>query len=265
MYSGEYVRWLQSAGAQVVPIRYDSTPSQIAALYAQINGVLFTGGGLGLELDSQYVVTAKHLYDLVMTSHADHVPLWGTCMGFQLLHILTAWNDSVLCEYCYASKNASWPLQLTSAAKHSRLFSGLLDSSVATLTRENSTFNWHRDGVTLGAYRKWPILAEFFDVLSLNQDRNGSTFISTVEAKNWPIYGAQWHGEKIYNFEPTYQIDHSRAAWNAMNNVAAFLVDEAKKNAHQFTSQDALQATLIDNNMLLNIGFGAEEYYLPKA
>lgn len=89
-------------------------------------------------------------------------------MGFQLMHILTAWNLSVLCEYCaaslppptlsspyrilssllgYDSKNISWPLQLTPSAASSRFFRGVQKETIRTLTEEASTFNWHHDGM----------------------------------------------------------------------------------------------------------------------
>jgi len=35
-----------------------------------------------------------------------------------------------------------------------------------------------------------------FDVLSTNSDRQGVDFVSSIEAKDFPIYGTQWHPEK---------------------------------------------------------------------
>jgi len=45
-----------------------------------LEGILFTGGGLDLALNSTYVQTAKYFYDLVTSNKKDYVPLWGTCM-----------------------------------------------------------------------------------------------------------------------------------------------------------------------------------------
>ena len=38
-----YARWLEMAGARVVPIPYDATPAELTAQFAKVNGVLFTG------------------------------------------------------------------------------------------------------------------------------------------------------------------------------------------------------------------------------
>jgi gamma-glutamyl hydrolase len=266
-----YVHWLQAAGAQVVPVKFDSTEEEIRALYHQINGVLFTGGGLDLALDSQYVKTAKLLFDLATSSPKDRFPLWGTCMGFQLLHILAAWNDSVLCEYCYDSVNISWPLKLTSNAKSSRFFKALTWDTIRTLTMENSTFNLHHDGIPLDAYSTYPKLGAFFDLLSTNLDRKGKAFASTVQAKDWPIYGVQWHAERNqFQFLPSYAIDHSRAAVRAMFDVASFMVSEMLTESsrsttpHSFASEALLQATLIENALSINVGFGVMEYYFNQ-
>ena len=43
-FPSSYARWLEQAGARVVPILYDSSPAALARQFGQINGVLFTGG-----------------------------------------------------------------------------------------------------------------------------------------------------------------------------------------------------------------------------
>ena len=37
---------------------------------------------------------------------------------------------------------------------------------------------------------------QFWDILSVNKDVNGLEFVSTIEAKNYPIFGTQFHPEK---------------------------------------------------------------------
>lgn len=259
-----YVHWLQAAGAQIVPIPYDSSEAAVRTLYSRINGVLFTGGGLDLALDSQYVKTAKLLFDLATSNPNDRFPIWGTCMGFQLLHILAAWDTTVLCEYCYDSMNVSWPIYPTPLAKGSRFFGALSADTIRTLTKENSTFNIHHDGIPLDVYTKYPKLGSFFNLLSTNVDRQGKAFASTVEAKAWPIFGIQWHAERNqFHFLPRYLIDHSRAAVRAMFDVATLMVSEALQSSHAYPSQDVLQAALIETTLALNVGYGVVEYYLP--
>jgi hypothetical protein len=39
-------------------------------------------------------------------------------------------------------------------------------------------------------------LADFFRVLTTTPDQNGKIYVSSVEARNYPIYGTQWHPGK---------------------------------------------------------------------
>ena len=55
-------------------------------------------------------------------------------------------------------------------------------------------------------------MGNFWDVLSVNTDTDGLEFISTLEAKNFPIFGTQWHPEKNpYEWTPKYpDLPHSK-------------------------------------------------------
>jgi hypothetical protein len=39
-------------------------------------------------------------------------------------------------------------------------------------------------------------LADFFRVLTTTPDQNGKIYVSSVEARKYPIYGTQWHPGK---------------------------------------------------------------------
>ena len=64
-------------------------------------------------------------------------------------------------------------------------------------------YHLHHRGIPLHYYDKFPILNEFFDILSLNTFEDG-TIVSTCEAKKYPIYLTQYHPEIVY--EPAQDI-----------------------------------------------------------
>src|SRR5689334_9777236 len=47
-FAASYVKFLESGGAQVIPIPYDLPQENITYLLGQVNGVLFTGGDADL-------------------------------------------------------------------------------------------------------------------------------------------------------------------------------------------------------------------------
>jgi gamma-glutamyl hydrolase len=70
-----------------------------------LNGILFPGGGLSLQPQTTFYKTAKFFFDQSITAYkkGDYFPIWGTCMGFQLLTILGADDHNVLEEYACTS------------------------------------------------------------------------------------------------------------------------------------------------------------------
>ena len=77
-----YVKWLEGAGARVVPIPFDSSKSHMLDLFRSVNGILFTGGDTNVSnVSGQYMKAAKLLYQQVVLANdrGEHVPLWGTC------------------------------------------------------------------------------------------------------------------------------------------------------------------------------------------
>lgn len=68
--------------------------------------------------------------------------------------------------------------------------------------------------------------------MSLNNDENGLEFISSIEDKNYPFYGVQFHPEKnAYEWVKRKNIPHGRNPTIVNQYFANFFVDEgANKN-----------------------------------
>ncbi len=61
-----------------------------------------------------------------------------------------------------------------------------LGSSDYNISIEN-----HMYGVLPEFHDKWPVLKDFYTILTTTKDRNGTEYISTIEAKNYPFFGEQ--------------------------------------------------------------------------
>jgi gamma-glutamyl hydrolase len=249
-FSAFYVKWIEQGGGRVVPIRYTSRSEDLDNLLKSINGVLFTGGELTLTPNSTYYASANYIYNRVLefNTQGDYFPLWGTCQGFQLLNILTSKNVSVLSVDEFDSDDLSLPLELTVAAKASRMLGSAPADVFTILQTENVTSNLHVSGVKPEDFTANTALVNFYNVLSNNHDRANLAFVSTMEAKDFPIYATQWHPERPqFDWEDDENIDHSLDAVRAMQYVANFFVNETRKNMHSFPTPDAEDAALIYN------------------
>lgn len=157
-------------------------------------------------------------------------------MGFQLLSILGAEDHSIL-DNGFDSYNYSIPLTLTPDARGSRFFTTLPPQVVTTLTTQNVTQNLHHYGVPPSTYNTNTNLLKTFKLLSVNTDRSGVAFGSTIEGRDYPFYGTQWHPERNqFAWGVQEGLNKTPEAIRAMQSVANFFVGEARKNFHKFTT-----------------------------
>jgi len=256
--AASYVKFAESAGARVIPLHFDASDVELTELFHQINGIIFPGGGADISKRSgnRFREAAELLYNLAVnaTDKGDRFPIHGTCLGFQLLSLITAKKDGVICNRCYDTKGTPLPLELTDAAMHSAFFSTAPAHLINAIKTQNITENSHVNGLEPKQYEENEGLKHFYNVLSTNSDSRGRPFVSTIEAKHYPISATQWHPEKN-NFEwgkigkLSYEaIPHSSEAVLLSQYVANNFVNRARRNLHRFTSTTAEDKALIYNH-----------------
>lgn len=108
--------------------------------------------------------------------------------------------------------------------------------------------NAHQAGVAPADFNANPSLVANFNILATSQDRQGKTFVASVEAKNAPIYATQWHPEKIaYEWDAAQASNHSAISVIANGYPALFFAEQARQNSRRFTDPTAEQNALIYN------------------
>ena len=268
--AASYVKWLESAGARVVPVHYESSAAELAALFGSINGFLIPGGAASLRNTSQFYAAAKTMFGLALAANekGDYFPVWGTCLGFETLMRLGSGSDDSILVSGLDSEDYPVPLTATPAFAGSRLFKELPASLSAALTSQNITMNNHHSGTTPAGYAKSAALSAFFTVLSTNVDRQGKAFLSTVQGKQHPVYGSQWHPEKnCFEWTVKEAIPHSVEAVAACQWTANFFVGESRKSNHSFPTVELETAALIYNDAATftgKAGSGFEQEYIFK-
>ncbi|KFV06368.1 Gamma-glutamyl hydrolase, partial [Pterocles gutturalis] len=243
--AASYVKFLESAGARVVPIRLNLSDEEYDKIFHSINGVLFPGGGVDLKT-SEYSRVAKIFYHKALEANdkGDYFPVWGTCLGHEELTYLTS-GEVLLVNT--KTDGFALPLNFTSASKDSRLFSNLPDDVLHAFATEPLTSNFHMWSLSMENFTKNEKLRNFYNVLTTNTD-DEVEFVSTMEAYKYPIYGVQWHPEKNpFEWKHSPGIPHSPSAVRAAYYIADFFINEARKSLHHFPSEDDETKELIYN------------------
>ncbi|KAM9970151.1 hypothetical protein ACTFIR_001996 [Dictyostelium discoideum] len=243
-----YVKYVESAGARVVPIFYNQDDESLTTIFGQINGILLPGGDVDFKTEIQYVKTLTLIWDYVLDANlnGDYFPLWGTCLGLEEIVSLQAESFDVLTDF--NAENYSIPLNFSSIAFESKIMKNCPTNIINSLANDPITMNNHHFGVSPNTFNNNPLLNQFFNVLATNNDKSGNEFISLIESKDYPIYAIIWHPEKSpYSWYSKDATDHSFNAILACQYMSNFFVNETRKSNHTFNDEEFLFKSLIYN------------------
>ena len=85
-----YVKFIEQAGAEVIPILYNYDKPTLKKIFSKINGILFPGGGSPLKENGNLTLlteNGQYLMKLAIEANlkGDYFPIMGICNGFQLM------------------------------------------------------------------------------------------------------------------------------------------------------------------------------------
>ena len=240
MITSTYIKYLESAGARVVPIHYNHTYEHIDDLMSKINGILFTGGDLNL-VDPKtgefcdFARVSNYIYNkaIELNENGIHFPLWGTCQGHQLLMLLESKDKEIITKcprvYLPDSLNFKFIDQL-----QTKMYHDFPDELIIAAETQPITYNIHGLGIKTTDFYKNDNLLANYTLLSTNIDDNDNEYISSTEHKKYPFYTVQYHPERnIFKFDKS-NIPHSQEAIELASLLAEKFVTEAKGNMNHF-------------------------------
>ncbi|XP_034481664.1 gamma-glutamyl hydrolase isoform X2 [Drosophila innubila] len=262
--AASYVKCLESAGAFVVPIWIGRKLDYYKAILSQVNGVLLPGGAVCLDeeeakqypnLTNDCVAAARIIYELVMERNAagEYFPLYGTCLGFQLIMINAA-KDKEVRTKCFKSKFKALPLHLSKNYEESVLFKELPEELAKEMSSQPFACHQHAYCITESDLHRFK-LHEDWHVLATQQDDEGEEgrgFITLIEHRKFPIFGSQFHPERAAYEQLLVSTDTCREAHTSIcielaQYFARTFVNACRRNNNNFASVELLTRHLICN------------------
>lgn len=226
-----------------------------------MNGIIFPGGLTDLWMDDPYVVAARKLWTWAREANDEGrlFPIHGTCLGFQLLHLLEA-NLSYV-DALVPTDSVAYPSPLnfevpdadpssaTLPWETSTLFGNVSSRLVDALSSpaDNIALENHMFGLPPSRYEEIPLLGENWRMLNTAVDRKNVSYVATAEHKHYPFTATQWHPEK-----PPFEfgmkvIPHTLDAVAVSQALANAVVDVARRSPHVPESHEEEIAMLIYN------------------
>lgn len=248
--AASYVKFVEQAGARVAPIFVERERNYYVKIFNSLNGILLPGGDVD-AVNSSYGRAGTILYDLAMEANRNgtHFPLWGTCLGLELLARVAVGGQEVLTK-CQA-QGVGMPLNFTKDFRSARLFRRLPPHLEKVLSSKPVTYNAHHWCLTLKAFNASK-LDRYFKVLSTNNDLRGVEFVSSMEAISAPVFAVQFHPEMAV-FEwgtrspGRHHLYHNKDTAMFSQYLANFFVEEARRNGHRFQDAEEERKALIYN------------------
>lgn len=90
--ASSYVKYIEMSGAQVVPLYYTYSETELILTLNQINGVLIPGGSQIIDINNTITQNANAIlkYSIDQYEKGIMFPVWGTCGGHGMLAYLTS-------------------------------------------------------------------------------------------------------------------------------------------------------------------------------
>ncbi|KAJ8430347.1 hypothetical protein Cgig2_021624 [Carnegiea gigantea] len=251
--AASYVKFVESAGARVVPLVYTDHPGVLLRVWVKdqnflglnicckqniwltalsdsssgrkldlVNGVLFTGGSAksGLYFDVVGLIFKKVLEK---NDAGQFFPCYAICLGFELLAMVVSKDNNIL-ERFNASYMASTLQFVEGTSIEGTVFERFPPDLLRKLNTECLVMQNHKYGISPGTLRGNQRLSCFFNILTTSADEDDKVYVSTAQAHHYPITAFQWHPEKNA-FEWGYSmIPHSEDAVQVTQNVANFFI-----------------------------------------
>ncbi|XP_004525792.1 gamma-glutamyl hydrolase [Ceratitis capitata] len=240
----EYVEYLEAAGAEVVPIWIDKSLDYYEDILSKVNGVLLPGGAVfvnendpaRLELTNHCVTAARIIIEIAKKKHNEgiHLPVWGTCLGFQLLIMYTTDMANTAygrdprekCQYM----NCYLPVEFLPDFRESRLLAKL--SAELQRKMKIEPFGNHRHMYCV-SIEFCKTINDDWHVLAKNKDGHGLEFASIMEHRRYYFFGTQFHPEShcspqcqpVKDYLSNFFVNQCRLCKNRFGNI-----DDAKRH-----------------------------------
>ncbi|XP_059662747.1 gamma-glutamyl hydrolase 2-like isoform X2 [Cornus florida] len=230
--AASYVKFVESAGARVIPLIYNEPPEILYNKLNLVNGVLFTGG-------------------------------WAKS-GLYFEVVERIFKDNNILETFSAADQASTLQFVKNINIEGTVFQRFPPDLLKKLSTDCLVMQNHHYGISPGRFKENEDLCSFFNILTTSADEDNEVYVSTVQAHSYPVTAFQWHPEKNAFEWGLKMIPHSEDAIQVTQQVANFFVSEARKSLNRPPARKVLDNLIYNYSPTYcgKAGKGYDEVYI---
>ncbi|XVF88000.1 hypothetical protein PTKIN_Ptkin19aG0014000 [Pterospermum kingtungense] len=260
--AASYVKFVEAAGARVIPLIYNEPEEILFQKIDLVNGVLFTGGWAKA---GWYYEMARKIFKKVLEKNdeGDHFPLYAICLGFELLTMIVSEDRNILEPFSVADQASS--LQFVNNINiEGTVFQRFPSDLLTKLGTDCLVMQNHHYGISPVRLQNNLKLSKFFKILTSSADENNKVYVSTAQAWGYPVTAFQWHPEKNAFEWGSTMIPHSEDAIQVTQHVANFLISEARKSLNRPPARKVLDNLIYNYSPTYcgKAGKGFDEVYI---
>lgn len=180
-------------------ISFEATHAELDAFLETIHLLYIPSGNVGNHHCKKFLDCIEYCVRKIKDKNRSgmYFPIWGVCMGFQTL---LAVENGVYHHNIFLERFNSWSHTNLPQVNHGRLTKSFSQNEIQMLELNHDKLHSHSLGVSPCMVNATNIKNNYL-ILHMNVDKKGKQFIGTIEHKNYPFYGFQWHPESSPNSE----------------------------------------------------------------
>jgi gamma-glutamyl hydrolase len=154
--AASYVKNLEMAGAQVIPLLYHYSKAQLDAILSKINGVFFPGGEMPIDKNNQWTSNIQYIFDYAnkQNDKGNPFPIWATCLGYEAVMYLFSGREDNMTTLTRVNGQRGLPCNLTVKNSNSILLKSLSAQEYKEVTTGNGLLWFHHTwAITLKTYQ----------------------------------------------------------------------------------------------------------------
>lgn len=225
------VLYLNSLGADVVAVFAWDSIQYLDYVISNVDGFYFQGGDVDISSDTMFYRTYNYILSTIKDlndRNIKKVAMWHTCLGFEMF--VNSINKSNALESFDSVNEVSDLVFEDSEIKNSKMYANLSDNILKAM-KENKIINEnHKFGFSRKTFEN-PNLKDFFIITSYSFDQKKKEYVASIEAKNYPFFGVQYHPEKTaYQRREADKVSNSFEAIQFTKQIGFNFINYARKS-----------------------------------